>query len=188
MKLIKNVVIVFGFIFFFNSINLFSIDFKNKEKAAFGDVGIGTPGLSLGAGFRYWFLGLNVSLGGFLNSIPGYNYQVPNGVKIRSYEPLPVGYREDRYTTTFVGVDLNTYWEEFLPLIITGSIGYYTQSDTLTAYQIETGNRYYYKSETIDGISFGIGAEYQINDIISAGALFHTRRGVLVRMSYYLYD
>lgn len=188
MKLFKILIGAIGFIFISNTINLYSIDFSNKEKAAFGDIGIGTPGLSLSAGFRYWFLGLNVSLGGFLNTVPGYNHQIPNGVKIRSYEPLPVGFREDRNTTTFVGIDLNGYLEEFLPFILTGSIGYYTQSDTLTAYQLETGTRYFYKAETVNGISFGVGAEYQINDIISAGALFHTRRGILLRMTYYLYD
>ena len=187
MKIFKVLlVMIFTFLIFISSAN--SFDIKNKERAVFGDVGLGSPGISLGAGFRYWFLGLNVSLGGFLNSIPGYNYQIPNGVKIRSYEPLPVGFREDRYTSTLLSIDLNGYYEQFLPFILTASIGYYTQTDTLTAYQVETGNRYYYKTETLDGIAFGIGAEYQINDIISAGALFHTRRGLLLRMSYYLYD
>ena len=188
MKIFKTFVVVLGIIFLANSLNLSAIDFKNKEKAAFGDVGIGGPGLSLGAGFRYWFLGLNVSLGGFLNDIPGYNYQIPAGLKINRNEPLPAGFRADSYTSTFVSVDLNGYYEQFLPFILVASVGYYSQTDTVTAFQVETGNRYFYRAETLSGIAFGIGAEYQINDIISAGALFHTRRGILLRMSYYLYD
>ncbi|HRP02269.1 MAG TPA: hypothetical protein PLE30_06430 [Candidatus Kapabacteria bacterium] len=176
------------FIFFIATLSSYSIDFKNKQKAFFGDVGIGSPGLSIGAGYRYWFLGLNVSLGGFLNSIPGYNHSIPNGIKINRNEPLPNGFREDKYTSTLMCIDVNGYYEQFLPVILTASIGYYSQTDTVTAFQLSTGNRYLYKAETNSGLSFGIGAEYQINDIISAGAMFHTRRGILIRMTYYLYD
>ncbi len=181
--------IIMASILFITIVNTtYSIDFSNKQKAFFGDVGIGSPGISVGAGYRYWFLGLNVSLGGFLNSVPGYSLQIPTGSKINRNEPLPNGFREDRYTTTLMCIDLNGYYEQFLPFIITASLGYFSQTDTLTAFQIATSNRYFYRHESTSGLSFGIGAEYQINDIISAGAMFHSKRGLLFRVTYYLYD
>lgn len=165
-----------------------AIDFSNKDKAFFGDIGIGEPGFSLGVGYRYWFFGVQISYAGLFNSIPPYAYTAPADAKINPYSPLPMGFREDRYTASLLTIDLNGYFEAFLPFIVVGSIGYYTQADTVTAFQTATNNRYFYKYESSSGLCFGIGAEYQINDLISAGLLYHTKRGVLGRFTYFLND
>lgn len=187
MKNITIKIVIVIFLLFPNFTYSIDFSFNDKEQAFIGDIGIGNVGLSIGAGYRIWFGSLTIGYAGLFNTIPAYSMQIPQNFKIRPNEPLPNGFREDSYVANMINIDLNFYYENFLPFILTGGLGYYSQSDTLTAYHLESNSRYYYKTINTSGICYSIGAEYQINDIICIGALFHSRRSLLVRFTYFLF-
>ncbi len=185
MKKNQIISVILFFIIYSNNMFSLEIDWQNKDKAVLGDIGIGAPGLSIGGGFRYWFASLSIGYAGIFNSIPNYSHQLPIGVKIRPNEPLPTGYRADSYTASMINIDFNLYYEQFLPFILTASIGYYSQADTVIAYNADSKSSYFYRTETSSGVCLGLGVEYQINDLISAGVIFHSKRGLLLRMTYF---
>jgi hypothetical protein len=153
-------------------------------KGVFGDVSVGSPGFGIGAGARYMFVGLNLSLMGLANSTPTYALQGPAGVFFNRNQPLPSGYEEEKFLSMMLAGDLIFYMDYFEKLSFNASIGYYSRNDSILAKNITTGSRYIYSNVTESGLCFGLGAEYVLNDNFNAGAGFHTQRGVVIRLTY----
>jgi hypothetical protein len=166
-----------------------AIDWQNiePEKAVYVDFGLGSPGFSIGAGGRYWIFGASIGFIGIFNSVPSYSYMGPNNLYIRPDMPLPAGYEEQRYTSLMINADLNIFIDYFYPVTIVGAIGYYSQSDTILAYNLNNKSRYRYKADNTNGLDFGLGVEYPLNDDYSVAAFFHTKRGFIARVVYFFW-
>jgi hypothetical protein len=125
---------------------------------------------------------------GFLEPLlVSYSYIGPHNTYLRPDKPLPQGYLEQRYTALMINADLNIFIDYFYPLTLVGAIGFYSQTDTILAYNVDTKSRYKYKDEKSSGISFGLGVEYPLNDDFSVAGIIHNKRGIVVRVIYYFW-
>ncbi|MCX8054518.1 MAG: hypothetical protein N3A67_02480 [Ignavibacteria bacterium] len=151
------------------------------------DFGGGSDGLSMAFGFRYWLASLSIGVVGFANKIPKYSNVPPVGVNLNPSQPLPNGFVEEKHTGIIVTFDGAIHYEMF-PWNFFGSIGYYTQQDSVLAKQVNTTGqilgRYSYKVENSQGIAFGAGANYYLSDNIGVGIGLHTKRGVYAQFVY----
>jgi hypothetical protein len=167
--------------------SLKAIDWQNlnPEKAVNVDLGVGSSGFSIGAGGRYWIFGASIGFVGLFSNIPSYSYSAINNIYLRPDKPLPQGYVEQRYTALMINADLNIYMDYFYPFTLVGAFGFYSQLDTILAYNADTKSRYQYKAEKSSGLSFGLGIEYPLNDEYSISAIIHNKRGFVFRVIYY---
>lgn len=140
-------------------------------------------GLSAALGFRYWLFSFSIGLSGFANKIPAYSMD-SYSVNINPMQPLPNGYEEEKYGALLVTADLGFHYDITENIGLFASIGYYSSTDTLLAYNYSKDIRYYYKYYVSDGIAFSVGGDYFLTDQIKAGLGYHTRRGIFARISY----
>ena len=147
------------------------------------DLGYGGSGLSAGVGFRYWNFSAAIGIAGFANDIPNYARTSPTGVTITPNQPLPNGYSEDRYTSIDVYFDAG-YHYDFYPYSVFAQVGFYSAQDSILAKNMETGSKYFYATESTSGFCFGLGGEYIVNDQVTLGVGYHTRRGGFARFTY----
>lgn len=143
-------------------------------------------GISAALGYRYWLFSLSIGLSGFANKIPPYSMD-SYSVNINPMSPLPNGYEEEKYGALLVTFDVGFHYDINENLGLFGSIGYYSATDTLLAYNYTKDIRYYYKYYITDGIAFGAGADYFFSDNVKVGLGYHTRRGIFARLSYVWY-
>jgi hypothetical protein len=188
MKKIITLILIFSFFTHYYFANAQPSDYDNVTlKGLMFDFGGGTDGLSMGIGFRYWFASLSLGVVGFANKIPKYSNIPPIGVNLNPSQPLPNGFVEEKHTGIIVTFDGAIHYEMF-PWNFFGSIGYYTQQDSVLAKQVSnTGQmlgRYSYKVENSQGIAFGAGANYYLTDNIGIGLGLHTKRGVYAQLVY----
>lgn len=155
-------------------------------KSLYGELGYGWNRLSLAAGLRYWVFGLSMGLNGFANGMPNYAQYIPN-LNLSQTEPLPNGYVSEKYVGLIVTGDLSIFLESFGDFIVSGSVGYYSQADSILAKDIVTGDRVRWKTEVYSGLTFGIGFDYPYTENYSIGILAHTKRGIGIRFSYIWY-
>ena len=147
------------------------------------DLGYGGSGLSAGVGFRYWNVSAAIGIAGFANDIPNYARSSPTGVTISPSQPLPSGYSEDHYTSIDVYFDAG-YHYDFYPYSVFAQVGFYSAQDSILAKNMETGSKYFYATESTSGFCFGLGGEYIVNDQVTLGVGYHTRRGGFARFTY----
>ncbi len=173
-----------------SSINLLSqssqedYEYATDYKAIQLDLGYTNySGISAAVGFRYWLFSFSIGLSGFANKIPPYSLY-DNSVNINPMQPLPTGYEEEKYGALLVTADLGFHYDITENIGLFASIGYYSSTDTLLAYNYTRDLRYYYKYYVSDGIAFSLGGDYFITDDIKAGLGYHTRRGIFARISY----
>lgn len=140
-------------------------------------------GLSAAAGFRYWLFSFSIGLSGFANSIPPYSPD-SYGVNINPMQPLPSGYEEEKYGALLVTADLGFHYDITDYIGLFASVGYYSATDTILAYNPTKDVRYYYKYYVSDGLAFSFGGDYFFTETIKAGLGYHTRRGIFARISY----
>ena len=159
-------------------------EYVTDYKALQVDLGYSSyAGISAAVGFRYWLFSFSIGLSGFANSIPAYsmdNYSV----NINPMQPLPTGYEEEKYGALLVTADLGFHYDITEDIGLFASIGYYSATDTLLAYNYTKDIRYFYKHYVSDGVAFSLGGDYFVTDVIKAGLGYHTRRGVFARISY----
>lgn len=157
------------------------------KKAINLDVGFGGPaGVSAALGFRYWFGSFTFGLGGFANSMPNYSRNTYN-VKIYPNNPLPAGYSEEKYGALVVTGDFGLHYDGFKPFSVFVLVGFYSQTDSVLAYDYKQDVRYFYHTLTSSGLAFGFGGEYKLQDAIYVGLGYHTKRGVFAKLTYYWY-
>jgi len=173
-----------------NMPNLFSqpteeeYEYADDYKALQFDLGYTNySGLSAALGFRYWLFSFSIGLSGFANKIPAYSMD-SYSVNINPMQPLPNGYEEEKYGALLVTADLGFHYDITENIGLFASIGYYSSTDTLLAYNYNNYIRYYYKYYVSDGIAFSVGGDYFLTDQIKAGLGYHTRRGIFARISY----
>lgn len=154
-------------------------------KAINGDIGyFGPAGLSLAAGFRYWFAGFTLGISGISKSIPNYALYDPS-VPINPNLPLPNGFDEKSYPALIVTGDFTYYHQIVKQLTAFGSLGFYSQQDTVLAWDYTNNYYYYYKHISKAGICFGIGGEYLYSENLNIGLGYHTKRGLFARITYF---
>lgn len=173
-----------------NSLNLFSqfseeeYEYATDYKAIQVDLGYSNyAGISAAVGFRYWLFSFSIGLAGFANKVPAYSMD-SYSVNINPMQPLPNGYEEERYGALLVTADLGFHYDITENIGLFASIGYYSATDTLLAYNYTKDIRYYYKYYVSDGVALGVGGDYFVTDDIKAGLGYHTRRGIFARLSY----
>lgn len=156
-------------------------------KGLFFDFGGGGDGLSGALGFKYSFASLSIGVVGFTNDIPNYSQVPPTGIYFNANEPLPSGYEAEKHTGIIVCFDAGFHYE-YYPWTFFGTVGYYTQQDSVLAKEVRNDgrkpSRYSYKVENSQGVSFGGGANYAITDNVSLGLGLHTKRGVYAQFTY----
>lgn len=163
---------------------------SSKIKSVFGEIGWSNLKLSAALGFRFWNFGLSMGLAGFAASKPKYIYP-------SNQYPLPKQgeYEESKFTYVLVTTDFYYFFEIFEDFIITPSIGFYVQQDSVLARSLRTntpfgvpdfGQLYYLgKTENKVGINFGLGVDYYFLDEYIIGLGYNYRRGIFVRFAYY---
>lgn len=187
----KILFILFGIaLFCVNSLNLLSqqseeeYEYATDYKAIQVDLGYSNyAGVSAAVGFRYWLFSFSIGLSGFANSIPAYSKD-SYSVQINPMQPLPTGYEEEKYGALLVTADLGFHYDITENIGLFASVGYYSSTDTLLAYDYKKDIRYYYKHYVSDGIAFSVGGDYFVTEDIKAGLGYHTRRGIFARISY----
>ncbi|MFN3270499.1 MAG: hypothetical protein ACK42G_07925 [Candidatus Kapaibacteriota bacterium] len=159
-------------------------------KSVFGEIGWNKLKLSAAVGFRFWNVGASMGLTGFASSKPKYIYP-------STQYPLPKKGEYDEYKFTYVLVTTDFYYffELFDDFIITPTIGFYVQQDSILAKsrrittpygQTDYGQLYYLgKTENKTGLNFGIGIDYYLLDQYFVGIGFNYRRGIFLRFAYY---
>ena len=181
--------ILYSFVFV-SSVNLANAydDDLPTVKALMIDVGGGPNGLSMGFGFRYWITSLHIGMTGFANSIPNYAFPDYNRIPIRQHEPLPAGYEKEVHTGLIFTADLGVHLDYFYPYTFFGTVGYYNQQDSLLAKETNpttaTAHRYFWRTEGKEGLAFGLGGNYYINDNVGLGVGLHTKRGIYGQFVY----
>ena len=140
--------------------------------------GYGVHNVSIGFGFRYDFIGLTIGATGFDNDIPPYQNDL-------SLQPSVKDFEEKKYTSNVVSIDLSYYYDLNDDFSLYGSIGYYSQADTILAYYYEDDSFYRYKNENVSGITFGAGFQYFISKYMTLGLAYHNKRGALLQLGFY---
>ncbi len=153
-------------------------------KGGFGDVSIGSPGFGVGAGFRYMFVGLGLGLVGLTSESPAYALQYPPGLSLNRNQPLPNGYEEEKFLSMMINGDIIFYFDLHEKVSFNLSAGYYSRNDSILAKNIVSGSRYIYRNQVESGMCFGLGAEYVLHDNFNIGAVYHSERGLLFRLTY----
>lgn len=189
MKKIFVIFLVLG-ILCLNILNLYTqpneeeYEYATDYKALQLDLGYTNySGLSAAIGFRFWLFSFSIGLSGFANKIPAYSMD-SYSVNINPMQPLPSGYEEEKYGALLVTADLGLHYDITENIGLFASVGYYSATDTLLAYDFRKDVRYYYKYFVSDGVAFSLGGDYFITDQIKAGLGYHTRRGIFARLSY----
>jgi hypothetical protein len=155
-------------------------------KMAFAEIGYGTREMTLGIGFRWNYLGLDMNLGGFIDNTPNYIY--PS----REF-PYPKQSKEFIYPRTTLTINANYYYD-ISDFSIFASVGYYNQTDTALVRSLDEGNTFgiYFAKRgdpAIDasGVCFGLGVEYFIDEKFATGIGYHTKKGAFLQFGYYWY-
>ncbi len=161
-------------------------DDNTPFKMVFGEIGYGTRELSIGVGFRWNFLSLDLNLGGVVDNTPNYIYP-------QTEFPYPKQFDEYRYPRTTITINASYYYD-IDDFSIFATIGYFNQTDSLLVRSLEQGNTngvYFAKqgnpAENSGGVCFGLGGEYFINEKFVVGAGYHTKKGAFVQFGYYWY-
>ncbi len=157
---------------------------NSNIKSVFGEVGYGSLKWSGALGFRFWNLGISMGLAGFSASKPRYIYPSKDYPLPKQYE-----YEEYKFTYILVTTELYYFWEIFDDFIITPSLGFYVQQDSVLARSLrdnDYGLLYYLgKTENKTGITFGLGIDYYYSDDMVVGLGYNYRRGLFARIAYY---
>ncbi len=155
-------------------------------KMLFAEIGYGTREMTLGLGFRWNFLGLDMNLGGFIDNTPNYFY--PS----RDF-PYPKQYKEFVFPRTTLTINASYYYD-IGDFSVFASVGYYNQTDSALVRSLDEGNTFgiYFARQgdpAIDsgGICFGLGGEYFIDEKFAAGIGYHTKKGAFLQFGYYWY-
>ncbi len=155
-------------------------------KMFFAEVGYGTREMSLGLGFRWNFIGIDMNLGGFIDNTPNYIY--PS----REF-PYPKQYKEFTYPRTTLTINASYYYD-IGDFSMFATVGYFNQTDTVLVRSLDEGNTFgiYFARQgdpAIDkgGVCFGLGGEYFIDEKFAVGAGYHTKKGGFLQFGYYWY-
>lgn len=163
---------------------------ENNLKSVFGELGWNKLKLSAALGFRFWNVGASMGLSGFAASKPKYIYP-------SNQFPMPKKdeYEEYKFTYVLVSTDFYYFFEIFEDFIITPTVGFYVQQDSVLARSLRTypqsaqndyGQLYYLgKTENKVGMNFGLGLDYYILDKYFVGIGFNYKRGIFLRFAYY---
>jgi opacity protein-like surface antigen len=154
-------------------------------KAIHADLGFfGPAGLSGALGFRYWFASFTLGLSGLMKDIPNYStYGYDLGIYPQS--PLPANYDAKSYPALIVTGDFSFYYEVVKKVTGFGSIGFYSQQDTVLAWDFTDDVYYFWKNKKSSGVCFGLGAEFDYNESMKVGLGYHTKRGLFARLTYF---
>ncbi len=153
-------------------------------KYLFLDLGYGGDGPSFAFGFRYWQLGISLGVTGFANDIPDAAAR-PQGMNTSD---LP----KENYPSNVVCGDLYGYYDlNKINLFV--NLGFYSAIDSVFRYDAERGAYYRDRTESSEGICWGFGAQYPLENLnldnkhfrqLVAGVGYHSRYGVYIQASY----
>ncbi len=163
---------------------------SSNIKSVFAEVGYSSLKLTAALGFRFWNVGLSLGLAGFAASKPNYAYPSQQYPRPKEGE-----YEEYKFTYALVTTEAYYFFEIFDDFIITPSIGFFVQQDSVLARSLryyepykDFGVLYYLgKTQNKTGVTFGLGVDYYYDDKIIVGLGYNYRRGVFLRLSYYWY-
>lgn len=181
------------------NLNIYSQTSKNANQeyfvedrmSAFFDLGYGKYSLSGAIGFQYpvfssfdnflnkFSVGASIGLTSVINDAPGsVNYTTPT----QSYELK-------KFTTLVLCIDIPIYYHITENINGFASVGYYSQTDSLF---LKTGDGQYWQNtlkpyETENGLAFGFGAQYFLEQFIGFGVGYHTKRGFFAQFNYFWY-
>jgi opacity protein-like surface antigen len=164
----------------------FNYEEAPKLKYIFLDLGYGNYGASVGAGFRYSFFGASFNLTGFSKTIPSYSTDWIT----RPTKEEQIGYRES-FPTIILTLDGGLYYDIDETWTIFGTIGYFTQSDSMLVKKNGTNGQpeetwYPWKAETSSGFTFGGGVQYFFfEESIAVGLGYQTKKGAYAQIGYY---
>jgi opacity protein-like surface antigen len=158
---------------------------SNRMKAIHADVGyFGPAGLSAALGFRYWFASFTLGLSGLTSNIPNYS---PYGYELGIYphSPLPANYISKNYAALVVTGDFSFYYPVLKKVNVFGTLGFYSQQDSVLAWDITDDVYYFWRNKKTSGFCFGAGAEFDYQDNLKLGIGYHTKRGLFARLAYF---
>jgi len=175
-------------VFDFSQANEINDSDENFKMLTF-DLGYGARDLSIGAGFRWNYIGLDINLAGFISSTPRYIYP--------SREFLyPKQSREINYPSTTVSIN-GSYYYDINEISLFVTVGYFSQTDSVLVQSFDEGitNGVFFARQYPDGpasilksgICFGLGGQYFINEMLGVGIGYHTKKGVYLQLGYYWY-
>ncbi len=157
-----------------------------ETKVLFAEAGYGPRDLTLGIGFRWDFIGLDINLGGFMDNTPNYMYAT------KQY-PYPKEFNEYTYARTTLTINASYYYD-YEEYSFFASVGYFNQVDTALVRSLDAGGtrgvffpRRGNPAIKTSGICFGLGANYFIDEKYVAGLGYHTKKGVFLQFGYYFY-
>jgi opacity protein-like surface antigen len=184
MKTIKKAI----FLMLFIALNPFILNAQSETnftdaKLIHLDVGYGSYNLSLGAGYKHTFGNIPFSIGGAI-SIAGFTTDIPNYIT-NTYQVNIYSMPESKFTTFIVTGDVNAYYE-WKELSFFGSLGFYSQSDTVLAIEEKpTYKNYYYKKTASEsGLTFGAGIQYYFKEDMIFGIGYQTKKGIYLQIGY----
>ncbi len=146
-------------------------EFELFDNALLFQLSYGIPGFGVGAGYRYTNFSAQFGLSGFANNIPNYNPITLNEADIAPDS-------KKSYTTLVLSIDFG-YHYNFNKLTAFGTVGYYSQTDTVLAKK--EGEDQWYRTrfpETTPGIAFSLGGNYAVSEQLALGLAYHTQHGV----------
>ena len=146
---------------------------EGYPKSVFGGIGYGGNGVGALLGFRYYRIGISMGVAGVTSSIPSYAHQLPTD---KSYE-------ERSYSAYAVCGDFY-FFHEIEQFTIYGNLGYFSQADTVLAYYPQSNSNYLLGSKTRDGVTFGAGILFDINDYLLLGVGLHNKYGIYANVAY----
>jgi opacity protein-like surface antigen len=157
------------------------------------DLGYGSNEMSAGLGFRYSFnntpfgLGVMVGLTGFTITLPPYRRTT--GI---AGDVIPKGVVKETFSKLVISTDLMAFFDVSDRFSLFGSVGYYSQSDTIL-YKNPQDNLYYLSNNYQDqyqsssSLCLGTGFQYFLTDKVTLGLAYHTKLGIYAQLGYAWY-
>lgn len=150
-------------------------------KQLFLDIGYGENGLGAGLGFRYSFFGFGLNLAGFAKDIPNY-------ITYERIRPEDIASTE-KYPTIIISLDGYLFYDIDDYFSVFGNVGFFIQGDSVLARKRDSENKlsdlYMYKTETTNGVTFGAGLQYLLEEYIGFGVGYHNKKGFFAQISYF---
>lgn len=145
-------------------------------KSLFFNLGYGGNGAAAALGFRYYRFGISMGVAGLSSSIPAYS----------PMRPTDKNYEEKRYPAYAVCGDFY-FFHDVEQFTLFGNLGYFSQADTVLAFYARTNSNYLLGAVSNDGMTFGAGILFNLNEYLLLGAGLHSKYGIYANFTYKWY-
>lgn len=167
--------------FLFNSNIVLAANDDAPMKSAFIDVGYGWNKLGLGFGGRYSNFGASIGIAGIGEKMPAYSKtQVLTSGQILSKES---------HTSTIITLDAYYFYDLNDKYTVFGNVGYSMGNDSLFGTKQGESDGTLYRispaTESKNGICFGAGFQYFLEEYLGFGIGIHSKRGIYAQINYY---